>query len=99
MTDRTPIRYTMSLPSGYNTGNVKNQGIIPKLSTIETYDLGIVTVTTPNGNPANVYDIERTLCDMLKARHKGDIQIINQAMKSCGNSKSGILSLKIFQNS
>lgn len=87
MTDRTPIRYAMTFPFGYNTGGVKKQGIVAKLSTEETYDLGIITVSSPVGNPIKVYDIERTLCDIVKARHRADIQVINQAMKTYAISK------------
>lgn len=87
MTDRTPIRYTMTFPFGYNTGGVKKQGIVAKLSTKEMYDLGIITVSSPVGNPIKVYDIERTLCDIVKTRHRADIQVINQAMKTYAISK------------
>lgn len=87
MTDRTPISYTMTFPFGYNTGNVKKQGIIAKISTIETYDLGIITLPSPAGNQIKAYDIERSLCDIVKVRHKADIQVINQAMKTYASSK------------
>ncbi len=87
MTDRTPIRYTMTFPFGYNTGSVKKQGIVAKLSTEETYELGIIEMSSPAGNPIKVYDIERTLCDIVKARHRADIQVINQAMKTYASSK------------
>lgn len=87
MTDRTPIRYTMTFPFGYNTANVKKLGIIAKLSTIDNYELGIITVPSPSGNPINIYDIERTLCDIVKTRHRADIQVINQAMKLYADSK------------
>ena len=81
MTDRTPINYTMTFPKGYNTGGAKNQGIITKFSMLKNYELGITSTISPCGNPLRVYDIERTLCDIVKERHKGDIQVINQAMK------------------
>lgn len=42
MTDRIPIRYTMTFPFGYNTGSVKKQGIIAKLSTEETYHRDVI---------------------------------------------------------
>ena len=42
---------------------------------------------SPAGNSIKVYDIERTLCDMVKARHRADIQVINQAMKTYTSSK------------
>lgn len=88
MTDRTPIRYTMTFPFSYNTGSVKKQGIIAKLSTEETYELGIITMPSPSGNPVKVYDIERTVCDIVKARHRADIQVINQAMKTYASAKN-----------
>lgn len=87
MTDRTPIRCTMTFPFGYNTGSVKKQGIVAKLSTKETYELGIIEMSSPAGKSIKVYDIERILCDMVKARHGADIQVINQAMKTYASSK------------
>ena len=88
MADRTPLRYTMTFPFGYNTGNVKNRGVVAKLSTKETYTLGIMTLSSPSGNPIQVYNIERTLCDIVKARHKADIQVVNQAMKMYARSRT-----------
>lgn len=88
MTDRTPIRYTMTFPFGYNTSNVNKQGINAKLSTEDTYELGIITMPSPNGNKIKVYDIERTLCDIVKVRHRADIQVINQAMKTYARSNN-----------
>lgn len=87
MTDRTPMRYTMTFPFGYNTGNVKKRGLVAKLSTEEVYILGIMTLSSPSGNPIQAYDIERTLCDIAKARHKADIQVVNQAMKMYAGSR------------
>lgn len=87
MTDRTPIRYTMTFPFGYNTSSVKKNNIIAKSSSKDTYELGIITMSSPAGNPINVFDIERTLCDIVKGRHRSDIQVINQAMKTYASSK------------
>lgn len=88
MTDRTPKSYTMTFPSGYNTNRVRKRGIIPKLATKVTYDLGIAEVVSPCGNLLKAYDIERTLCDIVKIKHSGDIQIINQSMKFYAASKT-----------
>ncbi|MBC7959242.1 MAG: type IV toxin-antitoxin system AbiEi family antitoxin domain-containing protein [Vallitaleaceae bacterium] len=88
MTDRTPITYTMTFPQGYNTSSVRRQGVTAKLSIIEYYELGLTEVSSPCKNPLRVYDTERTLCDMVKIKHSGDIQVINQAMKIYAASKS-----------
>lgn len=88
MTDRTPIRYTMSFPLSYNLTNAKNYGIKTKSSTNELYNLGVITVLSPVGNKIKVYDIERTLCDIVKTRHHADIQVITQAMKMYASSST-----------
>jgi predicted transcriptional regulator of viral defense system len=88
LTDRTPSKYTMTFPSGYNTKHLKNKDINIKLSNKETYDIGIITMDSFNDNPIRVYDIERTLCDILISRNKTDIQIINQAMKTYAQSNN-----------
>lgn len=87
MTDRTPIRYTMTFPFSYNTGSVKKHGIIAKISTEKSFEIGIIEMPSPAGNTIRVYDIERTLCDIVKPRHRADIQVINQAMKTYARSK------------
>lgn len=96
MTDRTPIRYTMTFPSGYNTKHLKNKHIIIKLSQKDNYEMGIQTISSFNGNIIRVYDIERTLCDILITRNRTDIQIINQAMKLYAGSKNKNL-LKLME--
>ena len=87
MTDRTPMRYTMTFPFGYNPHNVVKRGVIAKVTSEETYRLGIMTLASPSGNIIKVYDIERTLCDMVRTRHKADIQVVNQAMRMYAGSQ------------
>ena len=88
LTDRTPIRYTMTFPFGYNTSGVRKKRVKAKMATANTYDLGIITMPSPGGNSVKVYDIERTLCDIVKVRHNADIQVVNQAMKIYARSKN-----------
>ena len=87
MTDRTPARYTMTFPFGYNPENVLQRGVIAKVTSEETYLLGIMTLPSPSGNSLKVYDIERTLCDMARTRHKADIQVLNEVMRMYAGSR------------
>jgi len=59
MSDRTPISFTMTFPFGYNTGNVKKQGVIAKVCTVDVYALGIMEIVSPSENNIKVYDVER----------------------------------------
>lgn len=85
MTDRTPHRYTMTFPHGYNTGSAKKQNITVKTVLPKLYELGLTNIDSPTGHTLKAYDIERTLCDIIK--NKSDIQIISQAMKAYAISK------------
>ena len=78
--DRAPAQYTMTFPKGYNTPSLKQENVTIKWVQQLNYPLGIIEIPSPCGNPIRVYDLERTLCDLLRGSG-GDIQIINPAMK------------------
>lgn len=88
MTDRTPRNYIMTFPRGYNTGNAKSQKLVTKLVVSKLYEIGITEIVSPCQNVLRVYDIERTLCDIVKGNATCDIQIVNQAMKTYAGSKN-----------
>lgn len=81
LTDRTPIKFHMTFPQTYNLTSPKNEGIICNSVVKSIYDLGITDVKTPSGNTVKAYNIERTLCDILKKCNHSDIQIITDAFK------------------
>lgn len=85
--DRTPAKYTMTFPRGYNAVSLKEENVIVWRVVPENYDFGITEVKSPSGNPIRVYDLERTLCDILRGSGS-DIQIVNDAMKRYAASKS-----------
>lgn len=80
-TDRTPNRFQMTFPLNYNTTALKDENIKFFRVKKELYDLGVITASTPAGNPVRVYGIERTLCDILRGRSNTDIQIVSEAFK------------------
>lgn len=84
--DRTPAQYTMTFPKGYNSPSLKQENIIVKRVVPANYSFGITEVQSPCGNPIRIYDLERTLCDILRGSGS-DIQIIGTAMKKYANSK------------
>lgn len=76
--DRTPAKYTMTFPKGYNAPSLKQENLIIKRVVPENYEFGQIQIKSPSGNPIRVYDLERTLCD---------IQIVSEAMKRYADSK------------
>lgn len=78
--DRTPAKYTMTFPKGYNAPSLKQETIIIKRVVPENYEFGQIQIKSPAGNLIRTYDLERTLCDILRG-NGSDIQIITDAMK------------------
>jgi len=84
--DRTPAKYTMTFLKGYNSPSLKRENINIKRVVPENYSFGIISLKSPCGNPIRVYDLERTLCDILRGSGS-DIQIVGAAMKKYAASK------------
>ena len=84
--DRTPAQYTMTFPKGYNAPSLKQEIIHVRRVVPEYYSLGVTELPSPCGNPIRVYDLERTLCDILRGSGS-DIQIVVPAMKKYAASK------------
>ncbi|MGM9640511.1 MAG: AbiEi antitoxin N-terminal domain-containing protein [Faecousia sp.] len=84
--DRTPAQYTMTFPKGYNTPSLKQENILVRRVVPENYSFGVMELQSPCGNPIRVYDLERTLCDILRGSGS-DIQIVGAAMKKYASSR------------
>ena len=84
--DRAPAKYTMTFPKGYNAVSLKQENLIVKRVIPENYEFGTCEAVSPSGNPIQVYDLERTLCDILRGSGS-DIQIVGAAMKRYAASK------------
>ena len=55
--------------------------------TEDKYELGIITVESPFGNPVKVYNAERCICDMLKSENEFDLELQNRILNNYFNSK------------
>lgn len=84
--DRTPARYTMTFPQGYNTPSLKQENLIIKRALPEIYSIGIIEILSPSGNPICIYNLEKTLCDIVRGSGS-DIQIVNSAMKRYASNR------------
>lgn len=86
-TDRAPTRFVMTFPYGYHAESISGTKIRVKKVVKSIYELGITEGKSTFGNSIQLYDIERTLCDVVKGNNACDIQIVNQAMKQYAVSR------------
>jgi hypothetical protein len=75
------MKFTMTFPYGYHVHSLKNENVKIKKTVNELYELGLIHGVSTYGNPIRLYDVERTLCDIVKGNNTCDIQVVNQAMK------------------
>ena len=81
LTDRTPNRYDMTFPHNYNLTNVKKEGINCSRVKWEWYAEGKTLIESPGRNKITAYNMERTLCDILRKRGGTDMGIITESFK------------------
>lgn len=82
LSDRTPFQLMLTIPSGYNTGILKDKDKYKFFyCKKDLYNIGITRVETPYGNEVSVYDEERTICDCLKKKDKLDSDLVLTAVK------------------
>ena len=84
--DRAPAKYTMTFPKGYHAASLKEENVEIRRVIPENYAFGQVEIESPSGNSICVYNLERTLCDILRGSGS-DVQIVVEAMKRYAISK------------
>jgi predicted transcriptional regulator of viral defense system len=81
LTDRDPIQYAVTVPSGYVVKRLKTDGVRVFYIKRELHGIGVEQMTTMFGNAVTAYGLERTICDCLRSRNQMDIAIVTDAMK------------------
>jgi predicted transcriptional regulator of viral defense system len=82
LTDRTPLYYSVTVSSGYNASSLKTNDIKVYFVQRNLLSLGSITLKSPHGNDIQTYDLERTICDILRNRNQMDIQIVKKALNN-----------------
>lgn len=81
LTDRSPLFYSVTVPSGYNATSLKAGGAKVYFIKPDLHPLGLTTRLSPHGNDIRTYDLERTVCDVVRSRNQMDVQFMNEALK------------------
>jgi predicted transcriptional regulator of viral defense system len=81
LTDRTPLFYSVTVPAGYNATSLKASGVKVYFVNRGLYLSGLITVKSPHGNDIKTFNLERTICDLLRSRNQIDVQQINESLK------------------
>ena len=83
LSDREPLIHTFTIYSGYNTHRLKEKGDY-KIYNVkkELLDVGKVFVKDSFGNEIPMYNLERTICDLIRSRSSIEIQDFTTVLKN-----------------
>lgn len=87
LTDREPSPYSITVKRGYNPSKLKADGICVYTVKEDLHEIGITTAKTPFGHTVPTYDMERTICDVIRCRNKLEIQTFQDALKQYARRK------------
>lgn len=81
ISDRTPFEHTITAPSGCVPSTaIKSECKVYYIKP-ELFELGKTMLKTPAGNLVPVYDLERTICDVIRSRNKMGTETFLAALK------------------
>ena len=80
--DIEPFVLEVSVPRGYNATHLRRRGLKVRTLAKDCFSLGISEVTTHYGNPVQVYDLERTIVDLIKDRENIEPSVFAGALKA-----------------
>ena len=81
ISDRTPFEHTVTAPSGcIPSVAIKTECKVYYIKP-ELFELGKTTLKTPAGNEVPGYDLERTVCDVVRSRNKLGTETFLAALK------------------
>lgn len=93
ISDRVPFEHTVTVPSN----RVPSKGILAECKVYyikpELFGLGRTFLVTPMGNRVSAYDLERTICDIVRSRSKIGTETFLAALKAYAASPQKNLNL------
>ena len=79
--NRIPIRYDITVKSGYKGSLQKERNVNLFYTKKELLELGVINYKLDSGNIIRVYDLDKTICDIIKNKKKIDAEIFNKAIR------------------
>lgn len=80
--DREPPVHCITIYSGYNPSSLTNSGYKVYIVKKELLEIGKTKVTDHFGNEVPMYDLERTICDLIRSKSNFEIQDFSTAIKT-----------------
>lgn len=87
LSNRILIKYDITINSGYNGSLQKNDDVNLFYIKKELLNLGVTNYKLSSGNIIKVYDLDKTICDIIKNKKKIDAELFNKVIRGYFYSK------------
>ena len=81
LSNRIPIKYDITVNQGYNGTLQKENNVNLFYVKRDLLNLGLTTYMLDSGYEIKVYDLERTICDIIKNKNRLDQEVVNKAIR------------------
>lgn len=88
MSDRIPLVYDITVPYNYSGNLLNNKNVSLRYVKDDIFELGMINIKTINDLTVKCYDLERTLCDIIKDKNNMDKEIYSKALKEYARNKN-----------
>lgn len=87
LSNRIPIKYDITVKSGYKGSLQTKDNVNLFYTKKELLNLGVINYKLDSGNVIRVYDLDKTICDIIKNKKKLDSELFNKAIREYFYSK------------
>ena len=88
MSDRIPLIYDITVPYNYSGNLLNNKNVSLRYVKDDIFELGMIDIKTINDLTVKCYDLERTICDIIKDKKNMDKEIYSKALKEYARNKN-----------
>ena len=85
--ETVPSSYNITVKRGYNGSLKNNEKVILHYVDSNIFELGRITIKSPQGQYISCYDKERCICELLSDKDNNDIETIKYAIIEYINDK------------
>lgn len=71
--------YDITVKRNYNSIHLRKHNVFYVDNDI--YELGLIEVKTPMGNKVKAYDIERSICDIIRSKNRMDLEFVKHSIR------------------
>lgn len=86
--EREPLRFSVTLEAGTNVAGLTKQGVRVHTIKKDLFEMGLSEAASPVGHTLRSYDMERTICDLVRSRRCIEAQTLQGAVKGYARSKT-----------